>query len=118
MKYEFKKVMDGLAKYVDDEIYSNMNDWQEFTARLLLGRIISNEDAVKESLISNGLIRTCGIIDSEGMVDVDTLARDLKRELARKGKLTLSIPMFGTLTFTPSDVDVLHKTITGEVSAQ
>ena len=41
-------------------------------------------------------------------------AADIKRELARKGKITMDIPWFGKYTFTPADVDVLYKTITGE----
>jgi hypothetical protein len=41
------------------------------------------------------------------MVDVDDLAKDIKREIERKGKLVVSLPMFGRLTFTPNDVDVI-----------
>lgn len=114
MKYEYEKVIDGLSKYIDEEIYLGMNDIQEFAARVLVGRFISNKDNVKDMLINNGFIRTFGIINSEGMVDVDALARDIKRELANKEKLTLSIPMFGRMTFKPSDVDNLYRTITGK----
>ena len=114
MKYEFEKVIDGMSKYINDEIYAGMNDLQEFAARVMVGRIISNQENVKNSLINNGFIRTFGIIDEEGMVDVDSLATDIKREVGRKEKITLNIPMFGKMTFKPSDVDVLYKTITGE----
>ena len=114
MKYEFEKVIDGIARYIDKEIYSGMNDLQEFIARLAIGRIISNEANVKENLINNGFIRTFGIIDSEGMIDVLTLTKDLKREIGRKEKITFEFPMFGKMTFDPSDVDVLYAEITGE----
>ena len=114
MKYSFEKVIDGISKYIDNEVYSNMNDLQEFAARVFIGRFINNEENIKNSFINNGFIRTFGIVDSEGMVDVDSLMKDIKRELSRKEKLTLSIPMFGTLTFIPSDVDTLYQTITGE----
>ena len=114
MKYTFEKVIDGISKYIDNEIYSGMNDLQEFAARVFIGRFISNEESFKNSLINNGFIRTFGIIDSDGMVDVDALMKDIKRELSRKEKLSISIPMFGTMTFVPSDVDAVYKTITGE----
>lgn len=114
MKYEFEHVINGVSRYIDNEIYSGMNDYQEFLARLFIGRIIGNEHKVKESLINNGFIRTFGIIDSDGMVDIDSLAQDLKREIGRKEKITFSIPMFGKMTFHPADVDVLYRTITGE----
>lgn len=114
MRYEFNRVIDGLSRYIDAEIYSRMNDLQEFAARVLVGRFISNEDTVKESLVNNGFIRTFGIIDADGMVDVITLAKDIKREIARKGKISFSIPMFGTMSFAPEDADAVFRYITGE----
>ena len=114
MKYEFEKVIDGMSKYINDEIYAGMNDLQEFAARVIVGRIINNQENVKEMLINNGFIRTFGIIDTEGMVDVDSIANDIKREISRKEKITFNIPMFGRMTFKPTDVDMLYRHITGE----
>ena len=113
MKYEFETVIEGISKYIDNEIYSGMNEVQEFAARVFIGRFLTNHEYVKQSLINNGFIRTFGIIDDDGKIDVDTLAEDIKREIARKEKITFTIPMFGTWTFKPSDVDVLLNTITG-----
>lgn len=114
MKYEFEKVIDGLSKYIDSVIYPGMADWQEFTARVLVGRFLNNENGIKESLMNNGFIRTFAIIDSDGKVDVGSLCKDIKRELSKKEKITFNLPMFGKLTFKPDDVDVIYKTITGE----
>lgn len=112
MLYKFEKVVDGIAKYIDSEIYSGMNDVQELMARIVIGRLIENENAIKGNLVNNGIIRTFGFVDSEGMVDVDGLRSDLKKEIERKGKLSISLPMFGKFTFTPEDVDVLYRYIT------
>ena len=114
MKYELDRVLDGIAKYIDDEMYSRMNDFQEFAARVLVGRVLENSEEIQDSLINNGYIRTFGIIDSDGMVDVEGLAADIKREISRKGKITFSVPMFGKMTFVPSDVDELYQRIKGE----
>jgi hypothetical protein len=113
MKYEFEKVIDGMSNYINNHIYSGMNDWQRFLARVMVGRFLNNQENVKNMLIHNGFIRTFGIIDDDGMVDVHTLAEDIKRELMREEKITFDIPVFGKYTFTPSDVDVLYHTITG-----
>lgn len=113
MKYRFEKVIEGISKYIDKEIYAGMNDVQELVARIFVGRIMDNMEGVKKALIDNGFIRTFGIIDGEGMVDVDALAKDLKREIERKGKLVVSIPMFGKLTFVPTDIDAILNTIKG-----
>ena len=114
MKYKLETVIDGIAKYIDREIYSGMNDIQELMARVVVGRMIDNTEAIKEALVSNGIIRTFGIIDSEGMVDVDSLARDVKKEIERKGKLVITLPMFGKMTFMPEDVDAIYRCIKGD----
>ena len=113
MKYRFEKVIEGISKYIDKEVYAGMNDVQELVARIFVGRIIDNMEGVKKTLIDNGFIRTFGIIDGEGMVDVDALAKDIRREVERKGKLVVSIPMFGKLTFVPTDIDAILNTIKG-----
>ena len=114
MKYTIEKVIDGITRYMDKEIYSGMNDLQEFAARVLVGRVIGNEDNIKEMIINNGYLKTFGIIESDGMIDVKSLACDIKRELERKESVSISLPMFGKWTFRPDDVDVLYRSITGE----
>ena len=114
MKHEFEKVINGIAKYIDKEVYPAMNDLQEFGARILVGRILNNQQAVKSALINNGFIRTFGVIDSDGMIDVEELAKEIKTELSKKEKITFNIPMFGKMTFKPSDVDVMYYTIVGK----
>lgn len=112
MKYKFEKVLDGIADFINEEIYSGMNDWQELLARITIGKALGNNQALKDTLINNGFIRTFGIIDSEGMIDVDTLISDIKNEISKKGKLVVTIPMFGTMTFKPEDADKLKEHIT------
>jgi hypothetical protein len=113
MNYKLETVIDGIARYIDREIYTGMNDLQELVARIAVGRMIDNTEAIREALVNNGIIRTFGIIDAEGMVDLDTLARDVKKEIERKGKLVVTIPMFGKMTFTPDDVDAICRSIRG-----
>lgn len=114
MKHEFEKVMDGIVEYINEELLSRMNDVQEFTARVIIGRVLNNQESLKDTLMDNPFLKTFGIVDSEGMVDVGSLACDIKRELVRREKLTITIPMFGKITFKPSDVDALYRTITNE----
>lgn len=111
MTQTFERVIDGISNYIDSNIYSGMNDLQEFIARIVVGRIIENSAEIKSALANNGVIRTFGFINSEGMVDVDRLVSDIKKEISRKGELHISIPMFGKLKFVPEDVDVLHRFI-------
>lgn len=114
MNYEFNKVLYGIVKYIDKEIIPGMNEIQEFSARVIVGRVLHNEKNIKEMLINNGYVKTFGIVDENGLIELEFLARDIKREIARQEKITFSVPMFGKMTFTPSDVDTLYYMITGE----
>lgn len=112
---EFNRVIDGLSRYLNNNLYANMNDWQEVLARIAVGRIIGNPENLKQSLMANGIVRTFAVMDSEGNVDLEPLMRDLKREIERKGKLTVEIPMFGKMSFVASDIDEIYREITGGV---
>ena len=107
----FDKVMNGILKYLDREVYSKMNDWQEMLARIAVSRVIGNRDQLRETLSANPFIRTFGIVDEGGNVDVDGLMRDIREQIELKGKIEISIPMFGRFAFNASDVDRLHQTI-------
>ena len=111
MKVKFEAVVDGINRYIDKEIYSGLNDAQEFLARLVVGRVNQNAEGIKQFLMTNGVMRTMGIVDSDGMVDLEQLLGDVKREIERKESLKISVPMLGTLTFKATDVDVLYDMI-------
>ena len=112
---EFNRVIDGLLRYLNNNLFAKMNDWQEVVARIAVGRIIGNPESLKQSLQANGIVRTFAVMDSEGNVDLEPLMRDLKREIDRKGKLTVEIPMFGKMSFTAADVDEIYREITGGI---
>lgn len=105
------RVMNGVARYLDKEVYAGMNDWQEILARIAVSRVLDNKNI--ENLINNPYIKTFAIADAEGNIDVDGLYRDLKRLIQAKGKVEITLPMFGKFTFTESDVDCLYSCIVG-----
>ena len=107
----FEKVLDGVLRYLNSEVYSGMNDWQEVLARMAVGRFVGDPEKLKTMLLNNGMVRTFGVMDSDGNVDVDGLLRDLKAQIEQKGKLSFALPVFGTFTFKPEDVDKLHQMI-------
>jgi hypothetical protein len=107
----FEKVIDGIARYVDAEMYSSMNDWQEIMARMAVGRILGNKDLLKQKIMENPLLMSFVMLDAEGEMDVDKFLSDLKSVIAQKGGLRMSIPLFGNLKFVETDVDHLRKYI-------
>ena len=107
MNYE--KVIRGIMKFINEEIYKNLNDWQEILARIIVGRI--DTAALKDVLMNNTFVKSFGIVDANGNVDVNGLICDLKKQIESKGKLSITISMLGTFTFTTADVDKLHRMI-------
>ena len=107
----FEKVINGILKYMDAEIYGTMNAWQEMAARIAVSRLLRNSDNIKKALANNTFIKTFAIIDNDGNVDVEGLMQDIKAEIGRKEKFTISIPMFGSFSFNVDDVDKLAWSI-------
>ena len=108
---EFERLINGIVKYLNSEIYKGMNDWQELLARIAVSRAVNNANNIKNALSNNPFIRTFAFIDEYGMVDVDGLMRDIKAQFENKEKISFSLPMFGNFTFTASDIDKLHRMI-------
>lgn len=111
---KFEKVLDAIVRFFNDEIAPGMNDWQEIAARIAIGRIYDNQDALISKLSSNGAVRAFGIMDSEGNVDAERLMAELKREVERKNRVQISVPGFGKFTFTSGDVEKLRRFIMEE----
>jgi hypothetical protein len=115
MTVPFNKVVDGIVKYIDNEIYSGMNDLQEMAVRIVVGRVAHNRERLKEILEGNPIVKSLAIIDSDGNVDADTLLSEIKAQIDKKGSFKVEIPWFGKMTFVPEDVDKLRREIFGEL---
>ena len=109
----FNQVLDGLARYLNKNFYPNLDDFREVVARIAVGRILQNPENLKQSLSGNGIIRTFAIMNSDGDIDLEPIMKDLKREVERKGKMTVEIPLFGKVSFTGDDISEIYREITG-----
>lgn len=109
MKYE--KVIDGVLRYLNKEIYPTMSELQMFGARLAVARMVKSKDSLKALLTDNPILKTFSILDSEGNVNVDEIACEIKSQLAEIGKLRIDTKIFGAYTFYPEDVDKILSTI-------
>lgn len=114
MKVRFEKVIDGVNRYIDSEIYKNLNDVQEILARIVVGRVNASAENIKNVFMNNGFAKTLCLVDSDGLVDIEPLLHDLRAEIEKKGKIEFSVPMIGKMKFTASDVDVLRDMIVRE----
>lgn len=110
---EFNRVVNGIARYLEKEVYRNMNGLQEFTVRLFAARMLNNSN-LESWLMKNPYVRALITADENGNIDVDGLYRDMKAIMQTKGRLEIdNVPLLGKLTFTESDVDCLYNCIMG-----
>lgn len=102
---EFNKVLNGISKYLSKEIIPNMNSWQSTLSRVAVARLLNNSENLKKMLTENAFIKTFGIFDDSGNVDIDGLAADIKTAIREKGYIEFELPLFGNFKFVESDID-------------
>ena len=112
----FEKFIEGVMRYLNSEVFTHIgSDWQEVLARIYVMRMFSGAEELKKTLMENPFLKTFALVDSSGMVDVNSvncIMRDLKKLIEEKNnKLTIGFPLIGNFTFTSDDVAKLHKTI-------
>jgi hypothetical protein len=103
--------MDGVLRYIDREILGKMNPWQEILGRVVVGRFAEKADVVKQALMNNGIVKTLCIMDADGNVDVDGLIGSIRKEVEKKGSVTIDIPLVGKIKILPADLDMLRNDI-------
>lgn len=108
---QYDRVIHGINRYIEAELYPRMSDWQEIIARIAVSRMLDSKDQFKDILMHNSFAKTFAIIDESGDVDVDGLIEDLHEQVSAKGRIEVRIPMFGQFCFSDADITKLHHMI-------
>ena len=111
-----EQFMNGILTYIDKEVIPVLptaGKWGIGTVVLL---VTDKYSRLFDEITSNPIIKSIGIVDTDGNVDVERLSEALKISADKYGKMTLSIPIIGNLTFTSSDVEKVKHYINGGVS--
>ena len=113
MLVTISQVEAGIAAYMDKELASKFPD--NSVEKMLIGfttaRAIQRYSQKLIALKDSEVDKLIGIFDSDGKIDVDSLRDDLKKAIPESG-IKKELPLIGTITFKPDDVDVLYKYIT------
>lgn len=107
------KIEQGIAAYIDSELMPKLpsNGVQKLIAGTAISVLIKRSGTILESYKDNQIVKMLGIMDTDGNVDVDVLAEELKKNMPAEG-VKVDVPVIGMLTFKKEDVDKLHKCIT------
>lgn len=106
------KIEYGVASYLDAELMPQLqnNGIEKVLIGTTVSLIIRKSGAIIAGYKDNKLVKMLGIMDSEGNVDVDILAEELKKNISKEG-IKVDIPVVGTMTFHKEDVDKLYDYI-------
>lgn len=117
---KFHAVVTTVMKYLEGQMVPGMNELQEFAFYALWESVNDEATSWAELLSSNPALRAITAIDKDGNVDVDKLIARVRKALERKGKLTVDVPCYGAVCFTPADIDeigVMLKGVANETGA-
>lgn len=108
-----EQFVNGLITYLDREVIPQLptsGKWYVGTVAFLA---TTKTDIIFSQLQNTPMVKMLGIIDQEGLIDVDALATALKQSAEKYGKLQIIFPILGTMTFSSTDVDKLRTYMTG-----
>lgn len=111
MNYSTEQVIKGLINYADNEVMVKLPMSGKWIMGTVIGVAANKTGNIINGLKSNSIINMLGIIDEDGNIDIDTLITSMKQSADRYGKLTVEIPLVGSMTFSSSDIDRLRSYI-------
>ena len=107
-------VMDAVFKFAEDEVFPGMGELQEIGARAVAAWVFDSADAALNLLVQNKVARAFGFIDADRNIDAVRALKYIRAQLERKQRVCISVPLMGSFTFVPEDVDKLLSLIKEE----
>jgi hypothetical protein len=108
---QLEKVIDGIAKYVENHIVPQMNNLQQVGYFTFYEMVKSDTDIIKQFLSGNFFARLLISADKNGDINMERVVSALKKVISKKGKISFSIPMYGDFNLTNEDISEILKNI-------
>ena len=106
----YNQVVNGMAKYIDQEIVNKIQGWQRWALGAGAGIMMNKGTNIFNAFKAHPVVKMLEVIDDNDMIDIDTIYAELRKQ-AEKGSATFDAPMIGTITLTKDDVDKLYRLI-------
>ena len=106
----YNQVVNGMTKYIDQEIVNKIQGWQRWALGAGAGIMMNKGTNMFNAFKAHPIVKMLEVIDDNDMIDIDTIYAELRKQ-AEKGSATFDAPMIGTITLTKDDVDKLYHLI-------
>lgn len=107
--YHYETVIQGLVKFVDEELVPKMHGLNKWLFGTGAGIVATKAYHVFESIKEIELLHTLELIEEE-QVNVTCIYKELLRQ-AQKGDIHIEIPMIGTIKLDHHDVEKMYRYI-------
>ena len=74
--YEYNKVINGIATFIDEEVLTGINGWQKWVLGSGVGIALSDAEELFNTLKNSELIKVLKIVDGD-KVNVDKIYKEL-----------------------------------------
>lgn len=111
--YEYSKVINGIAKYIDTEIVEKIVGWRKWIVGGGIGIALSNMTDVFNQVKNNEFVKILNIVDKDDKINVEKIYKEMKKQ-AKKSAITFDAPVIGAITLNEQDVDKIYEMIKNE----
>lgn len=108
-----EQLLNSLLNYIDNEIISKLPTSGKWYLGSMMFLLSNKYNKLVDDLASNSVVKSLNIVDDKGLIDSDALLKAMKQAANKYGKLTINIPIIGTLYFSSEDIDTLRQYING-----
>lgn len=110
-----EQLIKGVLLYADKEVMPHLptvGKWGLGSIILLAQNKATN---ILDQLSINPFVMSLGVINCDGMIDIDLLSNALIQTANKYGKVELTIPMIGSMSFSARDVELLKTYVIGGI---
>lgn len=107
---DLNNIITGIKKYLESELLERVTGWQKWTVGAALSMILDNAVNVFNSLKTNPVIKSMGVINNDDEIDIDKVYKYFI-EQARKSAVTFNLPIIGAVTMKADDVEKIYSFI-------
>lgn len=106
-----EQFVNGIQKYIDDELISKISGLSKWVLALGLGAYIPQIHKMLDD--NHSMLVGAGYMHEDGMINIDKLYNDLINVARAKGSVVQYIPLVGDVTFTETDLTSMYHHIIG-----
>jgi hypothetical protein len=101
----------GISKFIDESVLSHYppTSMKRIIMAGAASLYLKQNQSLVDTVTSNPLFSSLGVIDKDGMIDIDVVRDTLKEEITKSGFVRVSLPFIGDIDFTADDVDTLYR---------